>query len=199
MSRLSKQKRNQLVLTTLLVVAAVIGLWFTLIRYQQKGLQELNRKKKMVESDLAQVVETKKNSAQIEAELLIVSNRLVLLEENMASGDLYSSMYSSIRKFKQPYKVEIPQYTPPGSSAVEMNMLPKFPYKQFTVAISGTAYFYDLGKFIADFENEFPTSRILNLEITPASAQNAEEKEKLAFKMDIVSLVSGTAITSGKP
>jgi Tfp pilus assembly protein PilO len=200
MKRLSNQKRNQLILTALAIAAVLAGFWFFVIRNQQKSLAILNENRKTSQDRLAQVLETKKNSTQIEEELLVASNKLLLQEEEMASGDLYASMVSSIKKFKQHYKVEIPQFNKPGNNAVEMNMLPKFPYKQFTVIISGTASFYDMGQFIADFENQLPSCRILNLEINPASTTNPEEKEKLSFKMDIVSLtVSGTAGTPGKP
>jgi hypothetical protein len=81
-----------------------------------------------------------------------------------------------------------------------VTLLPKFPYKQVVMTIIGTAYYHDLGKFIADYENEFPTSRIMNLDLSPASVQSADEKEKLAFKFDIVSLVKGsTPAATSKP
>ena len=196
MNRISKQKRNQLIQAALFFVAVVAVLWFALIRFQQARLQKLTGEKRTAEGKLLQIRDTIKNSKQIEADLLVVSNKLVAQEADMASGDLYSSMVNSIRTFKQQYKVEIPQYNNPGGVAQEMSLLPKFPYKQFTVSISGTAYYNDLGQFIADFENQFPSSRILNLEVTPASAPTPEEKEKLSFKMDIVSLVRPSGATT---
>ena len=200
MSRLSKQKRNQLVVVTLIIVLVVAGLWFTLIRYQLRGLHDMESKKAAGATKLSQVLDTKKNSAQIEAELASVSNKLALLESDMASGDYYSAMVNTIQKFKMSHKVEIPQFNNPGAGAVDVNLLPNFPYKQFTVSISGSGYYYDLGKFIADFENEYPSSRILNLELTPASASSSEEKEKLSFKLDIVSLVKpGGSSPARKP
>ena len=187
MKRISNEKRNQLILVVLVTLLVVAGLWFSLIRYQQESLQGLAAKKKVDDGKLAQIQVSINNSREIEAELLVVSNQLALQEDDMASGDLYSSMVNSIRKFKVPYKVDIPQFNPGGMA--DVNLLPKFPYKQFAISISGTAHFYDLGRFVADFENQFPGARILNLELTPASAQGPEEKDKLAFRMDIVSLV----------
>ena len=60
--------------------------------------------------------------------------------------------------------------------------------EQIKVNINGTAYYHDLGKFIADFENNFPHIRIVNLTIEPASA-GEPGNEKLSFRMDIVALV----------
>jgi hypothetical protein len=128
------------------------------------------------------------NSKQIEAMLNIVSNKLSVQEEGMASGDLYSSMYNSVKNFKALYKVDIPQFSS-GGDAAPVNLLPKFPYKQVTISIAGTARYYDIGRFVSDFENRFPTSRVLNIDLSPASASGPEDQEKLSFRMDIVSLV----------
>jgi Tfp pilus assembly protein PilO len=188
MKKLPKEKRNQLLLAVFITVAVLAGLWFTLIRYQQATLARLHGQKTQSETKVAQITDTIKNDAQIEAELLIVSNKLAVREEDMAAGDLYSAMINSISKFKQPYDLNIPQFNSGGPEA-PVNLLPKFPYKQVSVSVGGTADYYDLGQFAADFENRFPSSRLVNLELVPASAQAPGEKEKLTFKMDVISLV----------
>ena len=64
-------------------------------------------------------------------------------------------------------------------------------YKQATMQIGGTAYYHDLGQFIADFENEFPLTRVANLTIE--FAQGAQgDREKLAFKMDLITLIKAS-------
>jgi Tfp pilus assembly protein PilO len=199
MSQLSKEKRNQLILVALATMAVVTGLWFGLIRRQQDGLRRLATEKGMVQGKLSQIRDTIRNSKQIEAELAEVSKKLEVQEEDMASGDLYAWMVNFIRKFKLAYQVDIPQYIP-GGDAVNVNLLPKFPYKQVTVTIVGTAYYHDLGEFIADFENDFPTSRVLNLDLAPASGRSADERENLSFRMEIVSLVKpGTSRSAKTP
>jgi hypothetical protein len=188
MNRLSKDKRNQLVLAVFVTLLLVAGLWYTLIRYQQESLHKLNAQIKVDEDKLLQIQDTIRNSKEIEAELNVLNKKLAGQEEAMASGDLYSSMYNSIKNFKVPYKVDIPQFSS-GGDAAPVNLMPKFPYKQVTISIAGTAYYYDIGRFVADFENQFPTSRVLNLDLTPASASGPEDKEKLSFRMDVISLV----------
>lgn len=188
MNRIPKQKQTQLILVVLAVVILVGGLWYTVIRYQQGNLRKLEAQRNKLRTTMAQIEQSIKNSREIEAELLSVSNRLETQEDDMASGDLYSSMVNTIRRFKQPYRVDIPQLTS-GGVPVNVNLLPKFPYKQVSMSISGTALYFDLGRFVADFENRFPYSRVLNLEVLPASASRLEDRERLAFRMDIVSLV----------
>jgi hypothetical protein len=195
MNKLSKDKRNKLVLVAMSTLIIVVGLWYGLVRGQQDSLRKAQTLRNGDEAKLQQIQDTIKNSKQIEAELLVVSNKLNLQEEDMASGDLYSSMVGDIRKFKLPYRVDIPQFSSSGE-ALPVNLLPKFPYKQFTVGISGTARFYDLGRFIADLENRFPSCRILNLELAPSSAPGPEDKDKLAFRMDVVALVKPGAATA---
>ena len=195
MNKLSKEKRNQLLLACLVIVTLMAGVYFTLIRYQQGSLASLAVQKESTETRLSEIRETIKNSKQIEAELLVVSNRLALQEEDMPSGDLYASMVGTLRKFKLGRRVDIPQFNSPGL-AMEMTLLPRFPYKQVVMTVVGTAHYHDLGKFIADFENEFPAARISNLDLSPASVQSPDEKEKLSFKLDIVSLVKAGAPVS---
>ena len=192
MNKLSKEKRNQLILTSAAILIVLGGIYFTLIQYQQSSLKTWLAQKTATEKKLTEIRNNIKNSRQIEAELLVVSNKLALQEEDMPSGDLYASLVNSIRKFKLGRKVEIPQFNSPSNPG-EVTLLPKFPYKQVVMTIVGTGYYHDLGKFIADYENEFPSARILNLDLSPASAQSADEKEKLAFKLEIVSLVKGSS------
>lgn len=57
--------------------------------------------------------------------------------------------------------------------------------------VSGTAYFHDLGKFVAAFENAFPHARIVNLLVNPASSS---EDETLSFQMDIIELIKPNSV-----
>ena len=65
-----------------------------------------------------------------------------------------------------------------------MDLIPNFPYKQVRVSLNGTAYYQDLGKFVADFENNFPHIRLVNLMIEPVG-----QTEQLNFHVDMVALV----------
>jgi Tfp pilus assembly protein PilO len=194
MNKLSKEKRNQLILVCVLTLIVMAGLYFGLIANQQRNLQKLATSQQNARNQLNQINNTIKSSTKIEADLDAVGQMLAGHEANMASEDGYLWMVQFLRKFIENYPVEIRQYNSKGSAA--MDMFPKFPYKQFTVTITGSAYYYDLGKFIADFENRYPSVRVMNLELAPDSAVGPLEKGKLAFKMDIVALVKPTATPS---
>ncbi|WP_310582835.1 hypothetical protein [Deinococcus sp.] len=58
----------------------------------------------------------------------------------------------------------------------------------------GSAHYQDFGRFLADFENNFPCIRVQNIELDPVGAiAGSDHREKLNFKMELVTLVRPTA------
>jgi hypothetical protein len=192
MNSLSKEKRNQLVLTVLLTGGVLAGLWFGLIRIQQQSLAVLAGNKVSAEQKLDQVRQAIETADVVEAQLAQAEQRLAKIESSMANGDLYSWSINTLKQFKLGYKVEIPQFSQIDGPK-EMNMLAGFPYKQANMTISGTAFYPDFGKFVADFENRFPYMRVLNVSLEPVPALVGVEKERLGFRMEIAALVKTSA------
>jgi len=180
-----------------MVLLVLCGLWSFLIRYQHSVIDQLDVKKAASESKKLRVMQIIASSRAIESELDLIDQKLTEHEDRMASGDLYSSMVSLVRGFKQDHNIDIPQFMAGNESQVDM--LPRFPYKQVSLTISGSGTYFDIGKFIADFENQFPAARIQNVNLARSSAQSPEDREKLAFRMEIVSLVKPPQRASTKP
>jgi hypothetical protein len=166
-------------------------LGFGLIKPQFRNLSGLADKKVATEQTLRRMQEGIKQAARLQADLVQMKEKLAAQETGMASGDSYAWAIRTIGDFKARYKdrVEIPKINPSGP-VVDVNLLPKFPYKQATFTVAGTAFYHDLGQFLADFENTFPLIRIVNLDLEPAGGATSKEKEKLAFRVDIVALVN---------
>lgn len=191
MNKLSKEKRTKIILVLILTAGVITGLWFGLISYQQKKIREVSKKINDLDQQIANIQKTVADAKKLEAELTVCTEKLDQIENTMASGDLFSWMVSTLKQFNAPsYKVEIPQFGAPFTG--EVTMFPQFPYKQATVAVGGTAYYYDLGKFLADLENHFPYMRVQNLVIEPAPVANPDEKEKLSFRMEVVAAIKPT-------
>jgi Tfp pilus assembly protein PilO len=186
MKRLSREKRNQFVIVILVTLAILALIGFGLIRPQYDSLSKIANARNAANKNLQSIKHAITNSEAIANEWNETAYALAQAEEDMASGDLYSWTYDTIRHFKQSYKVEIPEVGHPTIG--ESDLLPSFPYKQIQFAINGTVYYHDLGKFIADFENSFPHSRVVRLVIEPAATTDSNS-EKLSFKMDIITLV----------
>jgi len=189
MNKLSKEKRSQLILVALLAVGAMAGLWFCLISYQQGRLQVAARQIKDTQKEIEKTQKVVREAGLIDAELKETAQKLAAVELDMPSGDLYSWFISRFKQFNVPsYHVDIPQLSQPLVG--EVTILSGFPYNQATVSVAGTAFFWDLGKFLADFENRFPYARIQNLALEPGpGAGNPEERERLSFRMEIVILL----------
>lgn len=185
--KLPKEKRDHLILVVLITAIALGGLGFGLIRFQYDSLRRIRASEREAAAKLQTMKDTINRADQIETELGEVSKVLTSLEDGMASGDPYSWAIDMVRRFRVAHKVDVPVISQPVVS--ETTLLPKFPYKQASFALSGTGFYHDIGKFIADFENQFPEIRIVNLRLSPVTGLVNEEKEKLEFKMDIVALM----------
>jgi Tfp pilus assembly protein PilO len=186
MKRLSREKRNQLITVILVTLAILALIGFGLIWPQYDSLSKIATARKAADDKLQSIKQAVTNSDAIANEWKETTYALAHTEEDMASGDLYSWTYDTIRHFKQSYKVEIPEIGQPTTG--ESDLLPSFPYKQIQFAINGTVYYHDLGKFIADFENSFPHSRMVRLVVEPAASTDSHS-EKLSFKMEIITLM----------
>ena len=187
LSKLPAEKRNRLILVALVTLIAIAGLYFGLIKRQNENLVHLAQKKAAAAKQLQVVRDAIHRADQIKAELDGAKITLAAAESDIASGDLYAWVMNWLRQFKASYKVEIPQFSQLGSP-VEVNLLPRFPYKQATLTVAGTAYFHDLGRFLADLENQFPHVRLLNLSLDANAPASSAGPETLSFKMDIVTL-----------
>jgi hypothetical protein len=186
MKKISREKRNHLIAVGAATVAVLGLIYFFLIQPQYDSLTTIARAKKAAVSKLAGIKSTITNATSVANDLSETAAAVIHSEEDMASGDLYSWTYDTLRRFKQPYRVEIPDVGHPATG--EMDMLPSFPYKQIRFAVNGTAYYHDLGKFIADFENNFPHARVVHLVVEPMPGADITN-ERLAFRMEIIALV----------
>lgn len=187
LSKLPKEKLNRLILVILATLIAIAGLYFGLIRRQNENLVRLAQQKAAAAKKLQLIREAIHRADQIKAQLDEAKTALTGAESDIASGDLYAWVIDWLRQYKAPYKVEIPQFSQLGAPA-DVNLLPRFPYKQTTLTVAGTAHYHDLGRFLSDLENQFPHVRLLNLSLDVNAISPSAETETLTFKLDIVTL-----------
>jgi hypothetical protein len=185
--KMPKQKRSHLVLVALLTAIALGGLGFGLIRFQYDHLKFIVSESADAEKKLSQMKDSIGRADEIESNSVEVSKTLATLENDMAAGDYYSWGLDLLRRSRADYKVEVPAVNQPVLG--ETTLLPKFPYKQAVFTLGGSAHYHELGTYIADFENQYPYIRIVNLTLEPISGLISAGKEKLEFKMDVVVLV----------
>jgi Tfp pilus assembly protein PilO len=191
--KLSADKRNKLIMVAVATVIIIGLLWYYLIGALNTKLTEFKEKQAAAEEQRKKIDTAAKNSAKIEASLNLATEKLTAIKQEMASGDLYSWMYTTIKNFTRPYHVDIPQFSTVETS--DNTLISKFPYKQVKITLNGSAYFHDFGRFLSDFENQFSHFRVENLILDPASSA---DREKLAFRMDVIALVNNAPATDNK-
>jgi hypothetical protein len=161
------------------------GLGLGLIKYQYNRLARMANDKAAAEIKLRKILDEVKHADQLEAEAQAAARKLTEAETDLASGDLYRWVFNTLSQFKATHTVEIQFGQVDGPKNV--SLLPAFPYKQASLTLTGTAHFHDLGRFLADLENQFPHMRVLNLELDPSPS--SADPEMLSFRVDIVTLV----------
>ena len=187
-NKMTKAKRIQFIVVILAALFLLGGMWYGLIKLQYDRLALLAKQKAEADSKFDVMEIAEKNAGQIETAVAEITSALAERESTMASGDLYSWSINTMKRFKTGYKVEIPQFGP-ISPPTESSLLPRFPYKQATLNVGGKAYYHDLGRFITDFENQYPFMRVANLTLDPDPNPASSDREKLLFKMDVITLV----------
>jgi len=191
MNKLSKQKRDQLIMVTIGAIVVCGALWYLLITSLNENLAAVKKQNKELAEKIGKAEIELKKAPQIEHDFLASSNLLSEIEAPMPSGDMYSWVITTINNFKEPYKdISIPSFS--QSQVGDVEMFPSFPYKAATFHIKGSGHYDDYGKFVADFENHFPFFMMENIELTPAHQTMSDDPEKLDFSMDIVALVKPT-------
>jgi len=190
MKNLPKEKRNKLVLVWLITITLIAAWVFVVLKVQLDVKYRAGQKLQKQKEQYAMMTDQLSDAERLEVETETAGQKLDLLESQMASGDVFSWVVTTLRDFKTAYNVDMPQLS--QVSVTPNSLLPGFPYQQAKITVAGTAFFHDLGMFVSDFENKFRFARINNLDIQPATGSG----EKLSFKMDIIFLVAPDKPTS---
>lgn len=193
MKNLPKEKRDRLILTAIGTVAAVAGLWYGLISTMRESMDSISKQMEDKKTKVLNAQRLVNSTSDLQKGLEEATAKLKVIESGMASGDMYSWIILKVNKFREDRNVDIPQFS--REVRTEVGMFPKFPYKAAVFTVRGSAFFHDLGKFIADFENSFPYTYVQNLELEPSSSSSANmgaaaHPELLTFRMEIVALIN---------
>ncbi|MEP6663002.1 MAG: hypothetical protein ABJC04_04990 [Verrucomicrobiota bacterium] len=191
MSKISKEKKQHIVLVLIGAAMVMAGLWYFVVKAQDATLANVGKKTFEMQDKVGKAMKLVKRTDEVESDLEKTEKRLEAVEETMATGDLYLWMINTISRFNTNRNVTLVDFQ--REILGEVGILPKFPYKAATFGVKGTGYYHDIGKFLAEFENEFPYARVQNLELFPATKAGGDEAEKLNFRFEIVSLIKPVA------
>jgi hypothetical protein len=189
--KMPKEKRNKVILVWLVILVMATAWGFVVLSWQLATKQRASQNLEKRRGQFTTMTNALSRAEQTEIDMGEAQEKLRTFEARMAQGDVFSWVVTTVRGFKQGYNVDLPQFS--QVTIGDTTLLPKFPYRQASVTVAGSAYFHDLGMFVADFENQFPFARIVDIDIEPSSNVASSDPEKLNFKLVIIFLVKPSA------
>jgi len=200
--KISKEKRDRLILVGIMTVAVSAAVWQLFILASRSKLVKAHELGTRAKEKYEKAERFLKMAPSLEAEAEALSKRIARIEEQAMANptDPFSWSLQLIEKARQNHDVGILEVTPPKSPG-PVQLIPDFPYQSVSFNVRGIAYYQDLGKFLADFENAYPYCLTRNLQITSARQLDTEAakvvsgdtQDKVLFRMDVVALLRRSA------
>ena len=170
MNKISKDKRDRLVLVGVLTAMIMGMLWAFVISPQRDNLVAMEGKTAKLHELLKSADATAKSGPSVETNLASRLNALRQRESEMApppEGDPYAWMLGIIKEFSQgrllDCRLDKPEYE-------HSELLPVSNYQFAIFHFKGVGFYSAIGKFIADFENTYRLFEIRGVNIGPAPA-----------------------------
>jgi len=168
MSKLTKEKRDKLLLVGLGFAAVLVALDLFVISAQQTALQSAAQSADATKEKLAKAERWLRMGRSVETRLNAARKELAVRQEQMAPMDKFKWFYNTVEKCLAQHHVKLVDITKEPEVG-EVWLLPKFPYQAATFGVKMTALYHDFGSFLVDFENQFPYMRVQNLELETES------------------------------
>jgi hypothetical protein len=170
MKKLSKDKRDKFILTCLLFFAASGVLYTFVLGAQKDQLFALDKQILIARDKLGKGERLVKSAPAIETTLKGSQKVLDSRQESMAPpGQYYYWFLKLMDQFREEEKLNpafIIDITQP--EFIEAGLVPNFPYKAASFGLRLNGQYQEIGRFVADLENNFPYFRVQNVRITPA-------------------------------
>ena len=208
MNKLSKEKKQQLILIGLATGFLMAGLNYFLIGMQKDKIAELDRKIGSVHGKVEKADQMVKMVPRIRANLEASQKKLAAKEDGMAPLDKFNWIFMTMNPVILAHRLNLDDLSRDAelSNPTDPGLLPKFPYQTATFRVKVSGYYQDIGKLFADLENNFPYMRIQNPKLRPyesvgpavgsqrgnrpsSKTRDTEDSEKLSVEFKLVTLV----------
>lgn len=190
--RLSKEKRDRMLLVAIATVLACGALWWSFIREYNKALRT-NREKI---ADLTASIEQantwiKRGPSWAEDYKQRLADLQIKEKTMLPEGRERSVLSEAMERVRQNHLVHFESISP-ASYNKDVELLPQFPYRRnATLSYKCYGYYHNFGKFLADLENTYPYMQFKVNSITPLRAAEArkEGEDDLRFELQVVALL----------
>jgi hypothetical protein len=176
MSKMTKDKRDKMLLTAILALGTCACLYYLVITDMKDKITELEGKIGDVNKDIRTSERYFKNRESYQTEMEKTRALMEKRQEDMLKeGEDNYRVLNLFNKRIPDYDLWIAEFKQPQPET--STVLPKFPFKSvsLTVALLGT--YQNLGRFLADFENDFPYMRVQLVQIAPYAGDSRAAPE----------------------
>lgn len=179
MNRRDKQTQILAVAAGTLVVAGL--LWFFFVSASSERLSRAEESFLDIDDRIRKAELRIRRGRIVEQEFAALKERIAQAERHMIPVEQLNGnkwMLDLISQFIQSRKhtVQPTRLSNDPLIGKQFVFIPKFDYSGAAYDLELQAYFHDFGRFLADFENEFPYIRIQELEMAPLATPSASTK-----------------------
>jgi len=206
MNKISKDKRDKVILACILFLGLGGLLYTFVLGYQKDQLASLHKQSLVLRDRASKADALIRSAPLIEANLKDNQKLLDTRLESMApQGQYYYWFLKLMDQFREEERLN-PAFIidiTPQPEFIEAGLLPSFPYRAASFGLRVNGHFQDIGRFIADLENNFPYFRVQSVRLTPqrGGALNAalvkdtlntsNTTETLVVELRVVTLIRG--------
>lgn len=169
MNKLSKEKKDRLILTCIGCVGIIAVLYFLVITDQKREIAQLDSKIAALKSKRDISDKQVKRLPDIQVDLEEQKKVLIQKQAEMPKPEEDHVWFIRImEEMRTKYGLEVDDIKTPAP--IDPGVLPKFPFRGVELRVSVIGNYADFGRFLADFENRFPYMRVEIMSIGPEKA-----------------------------
>lgn len=194
MNKLSKEKRERLMLIAITTFVLLATLYFMVLGGQKTKLALLESQISSTSDKVDKAERLVRSADSIESNLAESRKAIDARQKDMAPAGHYYWFLKLLDTFRAEeglptsFIVDITQ-----ADITEANLLPNFPYKAAVFGVRLNGRFHDVGRFLADLENKYPYFRVQNVQLQPEAmtqpGSNAINNQKLSVTIRVVALL----------
>lgn len=205
MNKMSKDKRDKLILTILAIIGVLGVLYTFVIGAQNDALNSYMNGSNKGRDQLDKAQRLIRNAPIIEQNLATNRFKLQEMQVDMSPpGAEYYTFVKVLKEFETKMDMTLVAAVATKADMVDPGLLPKFPYPATAISFTPSAHFHDIGRFIAEFENNYPYMRVAAIRLHPDTAvrgarrmpvagEAEQSNEKLGGEIRLVNFIKPNA------
>jgi len=196
MNKISKDKRDKLILICIAAAAIIAILYFFVLVDMQDEQATLGTRLISMRDKVDKSQRLLKRQAELNGHLEELRKELNERQVVMPRpGEDHVWFMKIMEDRRSKFNLDIGDIRNP--EAWDPGVLPKFPFKAVSFNVTLIGGYTDFGRFLADFENNFPYMRVQLMNVTPDIAQTAvgatqgatDDRGRLCFNFRVISLI----------